>query len=183
MELRLRPVTRSIAERQACVISAEAIDKAVIDVIDETGLTYTDLEVIERNNDGTVSAINTNTLNVNKLKSKINTYVQQVLGNMESRYIEIPIGTVLGMELLGGRGPKMPLYLSNSGSVQSDFLSTFESGGVNQTLHKLSIVITAEVTVILPMSSFTTTVSTSVLVGETLIVGEVPSGYLYRTNL
>lgn len=179
----MRPVTRSVAERQACVISAEAIDKAVIDVIDEMGLTYADLENVERNNDGTISAINTNTLIVNKLKSKINVCVQRTFGNMENRYIEIPIGTVLGIELLGGRGPKIPLYLSNSGSVQSDFISTFESGGVNQTLHKLSIVITAEVTVILPMSSFTTAVTTSVLVGETLIVGEVPSGYLYRTNL
>lgn len=183
VEIRLRPVTRSVAERQSCVIATEAIDNAVIDVLDEMNLQCDDLENIIQDEDGTISAVHTNTLTVNKLKSKINQAIQNTIGHLENCYIEIPIGTILGLELLGGRGPRIPLYLSNAGSIKADFESTFESGGINQTLHKLNIVITAEITVILPMSSFTSTVTTTVLVGETLIVGTVPSGgYLYRTS-
>lgn len=183
VEIRLRPVTRAVAERQACVIATEAIDNAVIEVLDEMNLQCDDLEEIMQDEDGTISAVNTNTLTVNKLKSKINQSIQDTIGHLENCYIEIPIGTILGLEILGGRGPKIPLYISNSGSIQADFESSFESGGVNQTLHKLSITITAEITVILPMSSFTSSVSTTVLVGETLIVGTVPSGgYLYRAT-
>lgn len=183
IEIRLRPVTHSVAERQSCVIATEAIDNAVIDVLDEMNLECDDLEKIIQDEDGTISAVHTNTLTVNKLKSKINQSIQDTIGHLENCYIEIPIGTILGSELLGGRGPRIPLYLSNAGSIKADFESTFESGGVNQTLHKLNIVITAEITVILPMSSFTSTVTTTVLVGETLIVGTVPAGgYLYRTS-
>ncbi len=183
VEIRLRPVTHSVAERQSCVIATEAIDQAVITVLEEMDLECDDLENIIQDQDGAISAVHTNTLTVNKLKSKINQAVQDTIGHLENCYIEIPIGTILGLELLGGRGPKIPLYLSNAGSIQADFESTFESGGINQTLHKLNIVITAEITVILPMSSFTSNVTTTVLVGETWIVGTVPSGgYLYRTT-
>ena len=183
MELRLRPVTQAVAERQAQIIAVEAIDTAVLGVMDEMDLSYDDLEDIVYGDDGSISSINTNTLAVNKLKANISSTVQEAIGQVESRYIEISIGTIVGMELLNGRGPKIPLYLSDAGSIQSDFESSFESGGVNQTLHKLSINISMDVTVILPLSSFTTTVTTSVLIAETVIVGDVPSGYLYTTSL
>ena len=79
-----------------------------------------------------------------------------------------------------GRGFLIPLNISVSGNINSDFVSEFEQGGINQTVHKLSVKVSADLTVRLPTGTEKTTVETSVLVGETVIVGEVPSGMLLR---
>lgn len=65
-----------------------------------------------------------------------------------------------------------------TGSVESDFKSSFESGGINQTVHTLYVTVRADVSVIMPFGSFPETVETSVLAGETVIVGAAPSGMI-----
>ena len=56
-----------------------------------------------------------------------------------------------------------------------DFVSFFQSAGINQTLHKLYIDVKAEVSIITPIDEPTITVKAEVLVCENLIVGEVPN--------
>lgn len=76
-------------------------------------------------------------------------------------------------------GPDIPLHISMSGSTETDFVSEFESGGINQTVHKLSLTITTDMTVLVPPVSENTSVTTTVVIAETIIVGEVPNYALY----
>ncbi len=79
----------------------------------------------------------------------------------------------MGLNLLYMRGPDIPLHISMSGSTETDFVSEFESGGINQTVHKLSLTITTDMTVLVPPVSENTSVTTTVVIAETIIVGEV----------
>ena len=177
-EIRLRPVVRGAACIQAQSLATTLINQTVPDVLEEMNVTTADLETITQNTDGIISAINVNTVTVNKLKNIISLRVQEDISQIQNRRIYIALGTILGSELFNGCGPSVPLNISLSGNVKSDFESTFESGGVNQTVHKLSVKISADINIIMPMGTFSTNVETSVLVGETVIVGSVPTGML-----
>ena len=180
-EIRLKPICEGIAEVQAQSLSTKLINQTVTDIIEEMDIQCDDLEEITQTSDGTVSTINTNTVVVNKLKNIISVRIQDNLSDIKNKRVSVPLGTILGSNLFNGQGPDIPLYITLSGNVKSDFESTFEGGGVNQTVHKLSIKISADITIVMPMSTSTTHVETSVLVGETVIVGSVPSGMLYSS--
>lgn len=180
-EIRLKPIVNGIAEVQSKSLSTILISQTVNDILEETGITCDELEEINLNSNGSISSINTNTVVLNKLKNMISVRIQNNLADIKNKCVNVPLGTLLGSNLFNGQGPNIPLYITLSGNVASDFESAFESGGINQTVHKLSINVSAEITVIMPMSTFTTNVDTSVIIGETVIVGSVPSGMLYRS--
>lgn len=180
-EIRLKPIVNGIAEVQSKSLSTILISQTVNDILEETGITCDELEEINLDSNGSISSINTNTVVLNKLKNMISVRIQNNLADIKNKRVNVPLGTLLGSNLFNGQGPNIPLYITLSGNVASDFESAFESGGINQTVHKLSINVSAEITVIMPMSTFTTNVDTSVIIGETVIVGSVPSGMLYRS--
>ena len=76
--------------------------------------------------------------------------------------------------MLNGRGPKIPLKISLSGSVKANFRSLFESGGINQTKHQLYLDVSTNVFALIPGYPTTTTIDTSILVAETVLIGDVP---------
>lgn len=126
--------------------------------------------------DGAITSISTNTVITNRLKNLITVRTQEALSNIRSKRVDVPVGTIIGGELFNGVGPCLPVYISMSGTVSSDFEEEFESGGINQTVHKLSVRISAEINIIMPMTSCTENVETTVMVGETVIVGDTPNG-------
>lgn len=180
LEFRIRPVIESAASVQAKSIAVLAINQTVLNIIDETGLSCEDLESITVNENHIITAISTNTIRTNQFKNMITLRVQEELCNIKNKEINIPVGNIIGGELLNGRGPEIPVYISMTGTVSSEFESKLESGGINQTVHQLSVNISAEITVLMPMTSVHETVSTSVLIGETVIVGTTPSGMIMR---
>ena len=180
LECRLKPVVSGFAEVNAKSMATEAINKSVMEILDETDISCEELETIKYSNTNRITSINSNTITANKLKSKITLRVQRNLSDINNRKINIPVGSIIGGELMQGRGFSIPLNVSVSGNINSDFVSEFEQGGINQTVHKLSVKVSADLTVRLPTGTAKTKVETSVLIGETVIVGDVPSGMLLR---
>lgn len=180
LELRIKPIASSVAEIQARAMATEIVNRSVCEVLEETGITCDELEHISYTEGQKITAISSDTVMTNKLKNAVTLRIQEELENVRSKRVDIPLGTLLGSELTNGQGPSVPVYLSLSGNVKSDFAAEFESGGLNQTVHKLSLQITIELTILLPLSSVNTTVETSVLIGETVIIGDVPTGMIMK---
>ena len=67
---------------------------------------------------------------------------------------------------------------SSVGEVTADYANSFTSAGVNQTLHRVCLDIHATVRLFLPGEVLPVSVSSSVCVAETVIVGETPDTYL-----
>lgn len=179
-EVRLKPITEAVSEIQAQALVTEIINKSVLDIIDETGLTTEELESISYSPDGRVASVSTNTVTTNRLKNAVTLRIQESISGITNHRVNIPLGTIIGGEIISGTGPSVPLFISLSGNVSSDFESSFEQGGMNQTVHSLSLKVSADINIIMPLSSVSTTVETSVLIGETVIVGSVPSGAVLR---
>ncbi len=181
LEMRMKPVIRSVAALQAKSYATEVINETVANILEELELTPESLEIVTSAEDGTLTSISTNTVMTNKLKNLITVRTQDELSNIRNRRADVPLGTIIGGELFNGLGPAIPVHISISGNISSDFEEEFESGGINQTVHKLSVRIIADLTIIMPMNTSTERVETTVLIGETVIIGNSPGGMIWKT--
>lgn len=182
LEWRIKPIVGGFAEVNAKSMATTAINQSIAEVLDEMAITCEDLETVTYSDANRITAIHSNTVMENRLKSEITLRIQEQLANIQNREIHIPLGSLTGSELLHGKGPSIPIHISMSGNINSDFESEFEEGGINQTVHKLSVRVSADITVRLPTGTTETHVETAMLIGETVIVGEVPSGMLFSAR-
>ena len=173
---RVRPVISSVASVQAKSFAVSAINKAAADILSENSIP--ELETVTSDKSGSLRSVTTNTAAANELKHKITLRAQEEIGKLNHQKVDIPAGLILGGELFGAVGPDIPVYISLSGNTDSDFEESFESGGINQTVHKLSLRINVQLCVLTPSGSIDENATTSVLIGETVIIGNTPQGII-----
>ena len=170
----IRPVVVSATVNEAKIRSVNMFNSAVLQEMENKGVTYADLVTVSRDSNGNVEAITADMVKMNLLKASIVNDIQNGINKQGDSLMEIPLGTIIGGTLFHGWGPGVRFHVTLAGNVTADFKSTFESAGVNQTRHQIYITIHASVYSFLPGFDSTTDVDTSMLVAETVIVGSVP---------
>lgn len=132
---------------------------------------------LEKNADGTVSNVELDSVEMNRMKARLTEAVSNRLMSLENQDVAIPLGTLLGWQLLAGRGPEVHLQIVPASFVESNVVDTLETAGINQTQHRVCIRFTVEMSAILPGYSTSVDVTDEVCVAQTLIVGQVPEFY------
>ena len=169
LDNRLRPVITTMAQYQCRVVSVLAMNEAVMEELNEVQDIEQALVEVDKAPDGTVSAIEINSVEVNRLKTRLTDAVANRLLSVPKQDVRIPLGTLLGWQIMAGRGP--------ASFVQSTIVDTLETAGINQTQHRIFIRFTVEMSAILPGYSTSVTVENEVCIAQTLIVGKVPQFY------
>ena len=106
-----------------------------------------------------------------------------LLGVMTFCPVVVPLGSAIGLTLLAGSGPRIPISIVPVGSVQTDFETEFEACGINQTRHKVYLQLSASIRIVIPTGAKTTNVTANMLVAESIIVGKVPESFVgYRLS-
>lgn len=177
IDARLRPMIRSTATVQAQSYAAVAAGTDIPSILTNTDTGYNSLVSIKRNADGNIVSIETDAMQINLLKSKINSAVAKNLSGLSAKELGIPIGSLTGLALLNGRGPKISTVISITGSAQTSFFDTFDDAGINQTRHQLFLKTTATMLIVFPSETVTAAYTYTTLVAETIIVGKVPEMY------
>lgn len=177
VDSQLRPVVETMAQYQCRVVSVIAINEAVMDELEKMGDVPHRLVHLEKNVDGTVSNVELDSVEMNRLKARLTEAVSNRLTGLENQDVAIPLGTLLGWQLLAGRGPDIHLQIVPASFVESEVVDTLESAGINQTQHRVCIRFTVEMSAILPGYSTSVDVTDEVCVAQTLIVGQVPEFY------
>ena len=180
VSMKLRPLMQDVTGSIAKQMMVSSMHQVVLDELNEKHYQYEDFVNVQRDSDGGILAISLDMVNVNKLKSEIALTIQQSLGESKKK-TGVPVGTLTGLDLLRGHGPKIPLRISALGNITVDLKSAFDSAGINQTRHRIYLEITADVYAYMTGVSSTATATTSVPVAETVIVGEVPQMYANMT--
>ena len=177
LDMQLVPAVESLTVNSARQTAVTEINESVLKELNADNITYDYLINLQRDADGKVQTITTNMAKTNEIKAKITDTVQKNLhgGKINT---SVPLGTLLGSRLLHGRGPDVPLVVTLKGNVESDFKTSFESAGINQTRHQIYLELHTEIYSFIPGLHTATDVTTSVLVAETVIVGDVPQLYL-----
>lgn len=176
-EVRAKPILKEIASSQAENMFNNTVENAIVKVIKENNITYSSLVDIEKDNMGRVATVKADTLGINVLKSKISSAVSKEIAEMDSRKISIPLGTIIGISILSGKGPKIKTTVTLSSNSNLTISNKFSSAGINQTLHEIFVNIDATIIVIMPRSKTTTQVSTNFCIAQTVIIGAVPETF------
>lgn len=175
-----RNVTRvliSISEATMRASTTVAVNDAVYYTLSDD-MRYEDLVSIERNDTGDIVAIAANALKINKIARDTASISQSNLKNLSLNGIPIPLGALTGIEAFAGLGPSIHFRIIPVSSVSCAFSSTFESVGINQTKHSIYLRVIADISIVMPSRTENFAVTTDVLVGESVIIGEIPGTYL-----
>lgn len=158
-------------------IGTNAVNLAATSVLNEN-ITYDDLFNVVRDADGNIAMIQANSPKINSIARQIANLAQANLDQLGVQTVDIAFGTFTGLALLTGLGPDVSINVVPVGTANCDFVSSFTSAGINQTLHKIYIDVYADIDVITPIADQVIQVKAEVLVCENLIVGKIPSTYL-----
>ena len=150
---------------------------AVSDAIESGEIQYDKLITLQKDNEGRITALQSNMAEFNRLQSAITEDVLRRLGEMADTQLSIPLGTLTGSALLAGHGPRLTVNMQSTGSCSAHFENAFSDAGINQTTHSILLYVDVSVAILLPGFSTRTQVSSSFSVAETVIVGAVPDTY------
>ena len=175
------PIIINMAEARVRALAVKAMNDAVR-VIMTDPVKYTDLIKVVQDKDGRVMMIQADTLKMNEISASAALITQDNLSKIGDQGIGIPLGSVLGGQLLSGRGPNVYARIIPVGSVTTDFESEFQNQGINQTRHKIFLNVHTTVRIVIPTQSKEVNVDCKVLVTECIIVGQVPDYYVNVTD-
>lgn len=177
------PVIISVSQKEVEALTNLAVAKAVSE-INSKNATYSDLVNITYDQNGKVKLITANTIRINQITQDIAIKTYENISKLGIDGIKISIGTLTGMPVFTQKGPDMTFELLPVGSISCDLKSDFISAGINQTNHKLYVSINADVTVIIPgLKDKKINTNTTVLLAESIIIGEVPEIYLNSNSM
>lgn len=156
-------------------IANEVVNCAVDDVFVKEE--YQSLAQIMENSSENIKAIETDTAKINRLKSAIIQSMQKNIDLHKSDTVYVPLGSCSNLYFLAGLGPKVPIRIYPVSIVNADFKESFDSVGINQVKHKLYLDVSMKMSFVGMMFAQSDTVETSVLLNETIIVGDTPTYY------
>lgn len=175
-----RNVTRvliSISEATIRSITTVAVNDAIYYTLNDT-MRYEDLISIERDSEGNVTSITTDSLKINRIARDTAYLSQENLTKMSAEGIQVPVGALTGIEALAGFGTKINIKIIPISNVECRFVSKFTDAGINQTKHSLYLEIVSDISIILPSKSTNLASTIEVLICESVIAGKIPDTYL-----
>jgi sporulation protein YunB len=172
-----RSLTGQMALSDAEDLVTMVINDTVKDVMASGEYDFNWFLTLERDNDGKIAAISTNVGHVNELSSLLLSEVVAASDRGELN-LSIPLGNLLGSNVLLGRGPHVPVRVTMLTSSHASFRNDLVSAGINQTKDQIILEMSVDINVLLPWQVLSTKVTKEVLVAETIIVGEVPDSYM-----
>lgn len=162
----------AFAEKQAHAEAVAAIDRAVQRMA--ASVRYDQLVAIQRDPRGRVTLIQLDTPRLARLVSSLQQEVQSELIRLHGQSVAIPLGMLLGVDVLAAYGPRVQVALIPLGDVSVRVDQRFEQAGINQTRHRVYAQVEARMRLVVPLHGQVATVRTSLPLVDTVIVGEVP---------
>ena len=173
-----RTVIRKLAQSQVKTTTSDMINDAIAKQVAQGSIQYDRLVYFEKDLDGRITALKTNMSEINRLKTDILNIINDEILSLNASDIGVPLGSLILPEFLSGRGPAIPVHILSIRNSDAQFQSDFSQAGINQTLHKLNMEVSVEVSVLVLGETDAFNVQSQVVVAETVIVGQVPSTFL-----
>jgi sporulation protein YunB len=174
---RYQQVILHLAETQVKNATSDLINDAIDRQIELGNIHYDRIVYFEKDLDGRITALKTNMSEVNRLKTDILNLINDEILAVDTADLGVPLGSLFLPEFLSGRGFPIPVQVLSIRNSDASFESNFSQAGINQTLHQLTMQIYVDVTILVLGRSESFSVSSHVVVAETIIVGQVPDTF------
>ena len=175
----LKSLLGSLAVTRVSSTVNRLVALAVNEAVNNGDIQYGNLITFEKDNDGKITALQSNIAEFNRLQAFITQDVLRRLSESGESMLTIPLGTLTGSALLAGHGPSFKIKMQTAGNCTAYFENRFTDAGINQTTHRILLYVDVSVSILLPGFRTHTKVSNGFSVAETVIVGEVPDNYTY----
>lgn len=175
---RYQNMIRDLARTQVMNSTSDLTNDAIAKQMADGIIQYDRIVYFEKDLNGRITALKTNISEVNRLKTDILNIINDEILALDTSDIGFPLGSLIFPELLSGKGPAIPVHILSIRNSDAVFASNFSQAGINQTLHQLTMQVSVDVSVLVLAKTETFTVTSEVVVAETVIVGEVPETYL-----
>ena len=175
--IRYNDTIRELAQTQVINSTSDLINDAIDMQIETGNILYDRIVYFEKDLNGRITALKTNMSEVNRLKTDILNIINDEILELDTSDIGIPIGSLILPEFLSGRGFPVPVQILSIRNSDASFSSAFSEAGINQTLHQLNMEVSVDVAILVLGRSESFTVTSHVVVAETIIVGQVPDTF------
>ena len=181
ISLFLRKLSGEIAMSDAVDAVTIAVNDSIADILREKAYKHDDFVTLEKDSEGNITAVTTNTNNINLLSAEL---LQKIVVSADNQNldIKIPLGNLLGSNLLLGKEPDIPVEIIMLTSSFVRFDNQLFSTGINQTKHVITMKVDVEIDILVPWETISTTVESDILIAETVIVGKVPETFVSVTE-
>lgn len=175
IEKAVRPAAQMQAEHYSRITAYEIINEAASEYLSENQYTYGDFAAVLYGENGKAVSVETLTANINRVQTELISEINNAIQDSADRELEIPLGSITDSFLLAGRGLHIRLRVCPAGEASAELKSTFESAGINQTCHRISMIIRVDISSSIPLYSFDTEAEVEILLAESVIVGDSSS--------
>ena len=171
----IKPTLVAISEIKAKAIANQVINDSVNLKINDD-IDYKDLIFVRYDDNGRVTLMQANTIIMNNISSEVASEVQKQLKKVSESEVDVPLSNAFDTQLLNL--PSINMKMVPEGTVYVDFATEFQESGINQTRHRIYLIVEANIKIIVPLVSEEVKISTNVPIAETIIIGDVPDQYI-----
>lgn len=172
---RFKPVFQEKAEFAAKNKANSIINNAVADAL--LGINTEDFVNIMQGENNSITSINTNTIELNAVKTRIYDNLNKYLSQTNTATVYIPVGSLTKYPMLQGMGYKIPVKIVFDTAFSVDFSEKLKDAGINQVYYETYVETIASFDVISALMISETTITSKIPISQTLIVGTVPAQY------
>lgn len=161
---------------QMKTLAQRAMNSAVTEFIAENPDIGERLTEPHYNDNGMVTSVTSNPTDINYLKATVATMAQDKMEAIcANEGVSVALGSFTGFAFFMTLGPYVRLDIGCRQTVTCSLKSTFESAGVNQSLHHVILTVEADIVVYNPFN-IRRAIHTSAdfEIAQTVIVGSVP---------
>lgn len=174
-----RTVIQNLAKTQVMNSTSDLTNDAISRQIEEGSIRYDRIVFFEKDVNGKITALKTNIGEINRLKTDILGIINEEILALDTSDIGIPLGSLFLPELWSGKGPVIPVRILSIRNSDATFSSDFSQAGINQTIHQVIMEVSVDVAILVLGETDSFTVTSQVVVAQTVIVGEVPDTFLH----
>jgi len=168
---------QTLSQTQIRNTTSDLINDSIAKQIDSGNIQYDRIVYFEKDLNGRITALKTNIGEVNRLKTDTLNMINDEILALDTTDLGVPLGSLFLPEFLSGRGPQIAVQILSIRNSDAAFTSNFTQAGINQTLHQLNMHVSVDVSVLVLGKATEFTVSSQVVVAETIIVGDVPDTF------
>lgn len=173
-----RPLLRELAETQIKNATSDLTNDALTELLARDSIAYDRIVYFEKDLNGRITAMKTNILEVNRMKTEILEIINQEILDWDTAKLGIPIGSLIFPELFAGKGFCIPVHVLSIRNSDASFESRFQQAGINQTLHRLMMEVNVDASILVLGQTESFSLTSEVVAAETVIVGDVPGTFL-----
>ena len=172
--LRLEPAIEDMAAARVADEASDLIAEAITAQMERDGVCYDSVVALEKDAQGRLLALRTDMNRLNRLRNETLSIINERLTGGDESELGVPLGSVFLPALLSGKGPRLPVRVLTVSNCDAEFYSRFREAGINQTLHRITMQVAMNITLLTPAGTQQVKVDSGVVVAETILIGQVP---------